>query len=234
MNKAPSLSQKVDLADASTRAIHEALRLMRIGLDPRTPRCVLASEALAQLEALEREIQKAVKAGDFSTSTVLNDIATGGHVFFVVATTDKGRGTVKQWWRVSSEQEARDVAETQSACEGQRSWVVRVYRGDSLLCSYRDGKERSRMFWTPETRLREEERRPSKIGAVCYSVTIRTETGVLRDVVPVESKEAALAYHATKWREATYRTCTFRAYEQTPSGQRTLLGMFSRGRELKK
>lgn len=206
---------------------------MRTGNEPKSARYGLATEAIAQLEALEKSIRSALKSGTLDGNVVLAKVGENQPLLLVVAFPKKDRTSAVAWWRVATEEEGRDVAQAQSLCEGQKEWMLRVFRGDTMLAVYRNGKERFRRYWSPEAKAREAEVRPSKIGVVCYSVSIRTDTGVLRDVLSVESKEAALAFHETKWREDGYHTCTFRAYETTPSGQRTLLGTFARGRELK-
>lgn len=146
----------------TTRALHEALRIMRIGLEADGFRARLLAEAVAQLEALEAEVRAAVARGTVAGSALLEAVAAAPAVYYVVAVNSKN--TPMACWPVASEAEAREVADTQSQCPGQRSWRLRVYRGDMLLASFRDGHERSNVYWNTRTRDNESARTPTAIG----------------------------------------------------------------------
>lgn len=146
----------------TTRTIHEALRVMRIGLEPDGFRARLLAEAVAQLEALEAEVRAAAERGTVAGSELLEAVAAAPAAHYVVAVNSKN--TPMACWPVASEAEAREVADTQSQCPGQRSWRLRVYRGDMLLASFRDGHERSNVYWNGRTRDSVSTRTPTAIG----------------------------------------------------------------------
>lgn len=146
----------------TTRAIHEALRIMRIGLEPHGFRTRLLEEAVAQLDALESEVRAAAKRGTVAGSTLLEAIASEAAPHYVVGITRQDK--VMARWPVASEQEGREVAQTQSACVGQTSWRLRVYRGDMLLATYTRGRETSRIYWNQKSRQKAETQVPSALG----------------------------------------------------------------------
>lgn len=145
----------------TTRAIHEALRVMRIGLEPDGFRARLLAEAVTQLEALESEIRAAAETGAVSASAILKAIVLEPVEHYVVAVNSKN--TPMACWPVASEAEAREVADTQSQCPGQRSWRLRVYRGDMLLASFSDGHERNNIYWNARARNSASARTPTAI-----------------------------------------------------------------------
>jgi hypothetical protein len=207
---------------------------MRIGLSPETARCRLLSEAIRKLESLEREIREAAERGLIAGSTMLESIAKEDPLYFVVAVGGTGRGRAVDWWSVASEQEGRQQALEQSLCHGQRNWSLRVYRGDAVIGVYRQGQERNPIYWSRMKSACEPQVSPSALGAKSYFVFISTDTGVHRDSVVVASKAEAMTYHEAHWKRPSMRDCMFRAYEATPSGQRTLIGVWKNGREIKR
>lgn len=148
----------------TTRALHEALRIMRIGLEADGFRARLLAEAVAQLEALEAEVRAAAARGTVAGSALLESIAAAPEPHYVVGITKQDK--VMARWPVASEQEGREVADTQSQCPGQRSWRLRVYRGDMLLATYSNGHERSRIYWTQKSRQKAETQVPSALREV--------------------------------------------------------------------
>lgn len=145
----------------TTRAIHEALRIMRIGLESDGFRTRLLVEAVAQLEALEAEVRVAAARGTVTGSALLEAIAAAPAPYYVVGITKQDKVIAR--WPVASEQEGREVAETQSACAGQTSWRLRVYRGDMLLATYTRGRETSRIHWSQKSRQKAEAQVPSAL-----------------------------------------------------------------------
>lgn len=133
-------------------------------------------------------------------------------------------------WEAASEQEAREVAQAQSDCDGQRSWKFHVYDGERRVTFYEGGREGAKSIGKSRP---PKPPPPVKLG-VTYSIAMYTKFGVHLGDLPMASESEALTYAVVQWKERGFRQVDFHIYERFPSGQRHLMGRFRQGRRLKR
>ena len=131
-------------------------------------------------------------------------------------------------WEAASEHEAREVAQAQSDCDGQRTWKFHVYDGDRRVTFYEGGREGAKSIG----RRRPPKPPPVVRLGVTYSIAMYTRFGVHVGDEPMPSEAAALEFARTKWKGRGFRQMDFHIYEAFPSGQRHLLARYRRGRRL--